>query len=95
MSKRCHPASNVVSSESPTIKLEDGFARINTQGIQPFIQCIENNEREFFKAKEFVTLYDLIFKMVCNIWISTIQYNSTAINHNTNIMCYLVGDHAG
>jgi cullin 1 len=45
------------------IDLPNGFNRINNEGIIPFINFIEANEREFFKAKEFVTLYDLIFKM--------------------------------
>ena len=33
------------------------------QGIKPFLDFIESAQREFFKAKDFVTLYDLIFKM--------------------------------
>ena len=45
------------------ITLDAGFNRINNEGIQPFLLFIETQEREFFKSKEFVTLYDLIFKM--------------------------------
>lgn len=50
-------------AELEIIKLDDGFATVKREGIDPFINCIENNEREFFRAKEFVKLYDLIFKM--------------------------------
>jgi cullin 1 len=45
------------------IDLEEGYSRVLKQGIQPFIGFIETQEREFFQAKNFVYLYDLIFKM--------------------------------
>ena len=45
------------------IDLDSGYQRVKKDGIDPFIAFIENGEREFFKAKDFVKLYDLIFKM--------------------------------
>lgn len=45
------------------IQLEAGFTEVASRGIIPFVTFIESSEREFFKAKDFVTLYDLIFKM--------------------------------
>jgi len=45
------------------IQLEDGFQQIKTQGLAPFLNFIETKERAFFKAKEFINLYDLIFRM--------------------------------
>lgn len=45
------------------IELEPGYKRVRDEGVQPFLQFIESNERQFFKAKEFIKLYDLIFKM--------------------------------
>jgi cullin 1 len=45
------------------IELEEGYQRIKREGIDPFVRLIETREREFFKAKDFVALYDLIFKM--------------------------------
>ena len=45
------------------IPLDRGYQRVYDEGIKPFIEFIEASEREFFKAKDFVTLYDLIFKM--------------------------------
>jgi hypothetical protein len=39
------------------------LAKVKKKGIDPFLDFIENQTREFFKAKEFVQLYDLIFKM--------------------------------
>lgn len=45
------------------IDLEEGFKDVNEKGIQPFLKFIEEEEREFFKAKDYVALYDLIFKM--------------------------------
>ena len=40
------------------IKLEEGYAKVRTEGIEPFLRYIEENNREFFKAKEFVKLYE-------------------------------------
>ncbi len=55
------------SNNSPVtdeiIELERGFDRVRSEGIEPFIELIESQKREFFKAKNFVALYDLIFKM--------------------------------
>jgi hypothetical protein len=49
----------IVSTMSDDIiELEKGFERVNKEGIQPFIDFIEAQEREFFKAKDFVTLYE-------------------------------------
>ena len=45
------------------IALDDGYANVKRNGIDPFISFIETGEREFFKARDFVKLYDLIFKM--------------------------------
>ena len=45
------------------ILLEDGAKQVLENGVKPFIGFIENSEREFFKAKDFVNIYDLIFKM--------------------------------
>ena len=50
-------------SDHDIIQLDDGYQNVKRDGIDPFISFIENGEREFFKAKEFVKLYDLIFKM--------------------------------
>jgi len=45
------------------IELEAGYKRVKTEGIDPFLSFIEAKERDFFKAKDHVKLYDLIFKM--------------------------------
>jgi len=45
------------------IPKEKGVQKVKAEGIIPFLTFIESEERQFFKAKEFVTLYDLIFKM--------------------------------
>lgn len=52
-----------VMSNEDTIKLEEGARQVLENGVKPFIGFIENSEREFFKAKDFVHIYDLIFKM--------------------------------
>ncbi len=40
------------------VTLDDGFAQVKKNGIDPFISLVETNEREFFKAKDFVALYE-------------------------------------
>ena len=50
-------------TDDSIIQLDVGYRRVKQEGIDPFVRFIETGEREFFKAKEFVTLYDLIFKM--------------------------------
>ena len=52
-----------MSTGDEIIKLEEGYSKVRSEGIEPFLRYIEENNREFFKAKEFVKLYDLIFKM--------------------------------
>lgn len=47
----------------PTIGLEEGFQKVDEGGIQPFLLLIESGESEFFRARQFVKLYHLIFKM--------------------------------
>lgn len=55
--------SNARFGDDGIIKLESGFAKIDAEGIQPFIQFVEVSDKEFFKSKGFVDLYDIIFKM--------------------------------
>jgi len=45
------------------INLEEGYAKVHKNGIEPFIALIERQERQFFRAQDFIPLYDLIFKM--------------------------------
>jgi len=71
------------------VTLEEGFAQVKKNGIDPFINLIETGEREFFKAKDFVVLYDLIFKMC----IQRDPYNWTEAmydRYTRSIMEYLV-----
>jgi len=53
----------MMSTTDDIIELEKGFEKVRKEGIEPFLGFIEEQKREFFKAKQFVTLYDLIFKM--------------------------------
>jgi len=53
----------MATAQEDIIQLEDGYRQIYSEGIEPFLRFIEQQEREFFKAKDFVKLYDLIFKM--------------------------------
>jgi len=50
-------------SSDDIIDLEDGWKKVKEDGIEPFLSFIENKERDFFKARDYVKLYDLIFKM--------------------------------
>lgn len=45
------------------ITKEKGSQKVQTEGIQPFLNFIDSGARDFFSAQVFVTLYDLIFKM--------------------------------
>mmetsp|Transcript_13691 Transcript_13691/g.33492 ORF Transcript_13691/g.33492 Transcript_13691/m.33492 type:complete len:746 (+) Transcript_13691:154-2391(+) len=45
------------------IQLDEGYAKIKQTGIDPFIRMIETKQSEFFKARQFVELYDHIFRM--------------------------------
>src|SRR5579872_3069931 len=45
------------------IDFDEGYTKIHKFGIEPFINFIETGQLEFFKAKDFISLYDLIFKM--------------------------------
>jgi cullin 1 len=56
-------SSSPLSNQDEIIDLDQGFEQVKNEGILPFIKCIEDQQREFFKAKRFVSLYDLIFKM--------------------------------
>lgn len=49
--------------EEKIIQLEQGFSHVKNEGIVPFLEMIESDERQSFKAKLFVSLYDVIFKM--------------------------------
>jgi cullin 1 len=51
------------NTDDDIIKFDEGYAKVYNTGIKPFLTLIEDEKREFFKAKEFVELYDLIFKM--------------------------------
>lgn len=70
------------------IALDVGWNKVKAQGIVPFIDFIETTDKEFFKAKDFVTLYDLIFKMCIQRepynW-SEAMYN----NYTDSILGYL------
>jgi len=82
MSKGAAPAEDIVG-------LEEGFTQVKKNGIDPFINLIETGEREFFKAKDFVVLYDLIFKMC----IQRDPYNWTEKmydRYSSSILNYLV-----
>lgn len=50
-------------SDENIIDLETGYKEVHDNGVAPFLNFIEKNERQFFKAKDFVNLYDKIFKM--------------------------------
>lgn len=74
--------------DTELIPLDKGTKRIQEEGIRPFLICIDKQEREFFKAKEFISLYDLIFKMC----IQRDQYNWTEPMYElytNSITCYL------
>jgi len=76
--------------EGDVITLDEGYNQVRKNGIDPFIQLVETSEREFFKAKEFVALYDLIFKMC----IQRDPFNWTEANYEKythSILEYLVG----
>ncbi len=47
------------------VTLDDGFAQVKKNGIEPFISLVETNEREFFKAKDFVALYEYVPALCC------------------------------
>ena len=40
------------------INLNEGWARVREEGIIPFINFIETTDKEFFRARDFVTLYE-------------------------------------
>jgi hypothetical protein len=61
------PHSSVAMSQEDIIPKEKGTQKVQSEGIGPFLSFIESAEREFFKAKDFVTLYDLIFKMCIQV----------------------------
>jgi hypothetical protein len=44
--------------EDSIIQLEKGYNEVLKDGIEPFLDFIERQEREFFKAKQFVLLYE-------------------------------------
>lgn len=50
-------------SSDDIIDLEDGYKKVKEEGIKPFLNFIETGERDFFRARDYVKLYDLIFKM--------------------------------
>jgi len=43
--------------------MDEGYQKVYGEGIKPFINLIETGKQDFFEAKEFIKLYDLIFKM--------------------------------
>jgi cullin 1 len=43
--------------------MQAGYTIIHEKGIQPFMTFVENGEREFLQASDFIQYYDLIFKM--------------------------------
>eukprot|EP00823_Brevimastigomonas_motovehiculus_P008277 TRINITY_DN7560_c0_g1_i1.p1 TRINITY_DN7560_c0_g1~~TRINITY_DN7560_c0_g1_i1.p1 ORF type:complete len:748 (-),score=168.05 TRINITY_DN7560_c0_g1_i1:227-2470(-) len=80
--------SGKVASTEDIVKLQDGCRDIQERGIEPFIKLIENQKGSFFKAKEFVNLYDKVFKMC----IQRDPYNHTEAmyeKYKTSIQEYL------
>jgi cullin 1 len=45
------------------ISLDDGWKHVKETGVEPFVDFVETGQSDFFKAAEFVKLYDLIFQM--------------------------------
>ena len=45
-------------SDENIIDLETGYKEVHDNGVGPFLDFIEKNERQFFKAKDFVNLYE-------------------------------------
>jgi len=43
--------------------LDDGFSKVKKTGLEPFVKMVEGGDRNFFKAKEFIELFDVVFKM--------------------------------
>lgn len=58
-----NPAAGAEFNLGEVIALEEGFRLVKDQGVDPFLALIETGEREFFRAKDFVALYHLVFKM--------------------------------
>jgi len=52
-----------MSGDEPIIELEKGFDMVRKQGIDPFLRLIETKDGTALKAKEFISVYDIIFKM--------------------------------
>ena len=48
----------VQQNNDEIIQLEEGFKQVYEEGIKPFLAMIEGNQRQFFKAKDFVRLYE-------------------------------------
>lgn len=70
------------------IELDQGWRDVKRDGIDPFIDFVETTDKEFFSAKDFVQLYDKIFKMC----IQREPYNwSEALynNYTQSILGYL------
>jgi hypothetical protein len=51
------------AAQEEIIEKDKGSAKVQKDGIQPFLNFIDSGARDFFSAQVFVTLYDLIFKM--------------------------------
>ena len=50
--------------EDTIIQLEDGYNEVKQKGVDPFLRLVEMKEREFFKAKDFVALYEYVFSVL-------------------------------
>ncbi len=44
--------------EEKTILLEEGYSKVYLDGIRPLIEFVETNKQDFFKTKDFITLYE-------------------------------------
>lgn len=47
-----------MNEDEPVIELDEGYGRIKSVGVHPLIHFIDSGERDFFKAKDFVQLYE-------------------------------------
>ena len=47
-----------VMSDEKIIQLEPGYQKVYNEGVSPFLTFVDSGEREFFKAKDFVQLYE-------------------------------------
>lgn len=60
-------AHSTMADRDEIIELEVGWSKVENDGVKPFLNLIEEGKRDFYKADEFVALYEYVLTHITHL----------------------------